>query len=194
MLFTLIKNLVVPRANNTAAPFRLHIGGQIAHSDWKVLDVRPGPHVDFVGACDNLRDFGDNSILEIYASHVLEHLSYVDELPRALREFERVLVPGGGLRVSVPDIAVLCELFVNPALDQTERRKVMRMMFGGQFDPADFHCVGLNEEFLHGYLKDAGFIDIMRVEKFGLFDDTSCLVFRERPISLNITARKPVPA
>jgi hypothetical protein len=39
-------------------------------------------------------------------------------------------------------------------------------------------------------LEQAGFVDIVRVDGFGLFDDTSNLVFK-LPISLNMTARKP---
>ncbi len=194
MLLSLIKNLIGRRDIKHAAPFRLHIGGKIPHADWKILNVQPGPHVDYVGHCSNLSAFGDNSILEIYASHVLEHLGYLQELPLALREFHRVLVPGGPLRISVPDLAVLCELFTDPALEFAERFHVMRMMFGGQSDPADFHCAGLNEEFLRDFLLDAGFVDIARSENFGVFDDTSRLIFKERPISLNMAARKPPSA
>ncbi len=194
MLLSLIKNLVRPRIKQHASPLRLHIGGQVPHADWKILDVQRGPHVDYVGHCGDLSAFDDDSILEIYASHVLEHLGYVKELPLALREFHRVLAPGGTLRISVPDLAALCELFTDPALDFAERFHVMRMMFGGQFDKADFHYAGLNEEFLRDYLRDAGFVDIARKDKFGLFDDTSNLVFRDRPISLNVAARKPPPA
>ena len=194
MLLSLIRNLVRPRDDKRAAPRKLHIGGQSAHADWKILDVKPGPHVDYVGHCSDLSAFGDDSIQEIYASHVVEHLGYRNELPQALREFHRALAPGGILRISVPDLTVLCELFTDPALDFGERFRVMRMMFGGQIDPADFHYVGLNEEFLRDYLHDAGFADIARCGHFGLFDDTSTLVFRDRLISLNVTARKPVRA
>jgi predicted SAM-dependent methyltransferase len=191
MLLPLIKNLFRPRDKKHPAPVKLHIGGQVPHADWKILDVQPGPHVDYVGDCRDLSAFGDNSLLEIYASHVIEHLGYAKELPLALREFHRALAPGGTLRISVPDLTVLCELFTDPALDFAERVQVMRMMFGGQSDPADFHRAGLNEEFLRDYLLAAGFVDIVRRENFGLFEDTSRMVFRNRPISLNVSARKP---
>ena len=191
MLLSMIKSLVRARRKNDAAPLRLHIGGHITHADWKILDVQPGPHVDYVGHCGDLSAFGDDCVFEIYASHVLEHLGYVKDLPKALREFHRALAPGGTLRISVPDLAVLCELFTDPALQSAERFHVMRMMFGGQIDRADFHCVGLSEEFLRDYLHSAGFVDIVRTVNFGLFDDTSSLVFRDRAISLNVTARKP---
>jgi predicted SAM-dependent methyltransferase len=170
---------------------RLHIGGRTAHPDWKIFDVRADPQVDYVGDCTDLSRFANGTVAEIYASHVLEHLGYLDELPRTLNEFCRVLVPGGRLRVSVPDLDVLCALFADPAANFDERVHLMRMMFGGQTYPADFHKAGLNEEFLRDYLLGAGFIDIAKTGDFNLFDDASALQFKDRRISLNVIARKP---
>ena len=175
---------------SAAQPLRLHIGGQIPHPDWKILNVLPGPHVDYLGHCADLSRFGDNSIAEIYASHVVEHLRFRIELPDALREFNRALIHGGMLRVSVPDMDTLCGLFLDPTMSLTQRMHIMGMMFGSQMNDADFHYVGLNEEILTAYLQDTGFIDIVRVDTFGLFDDTSNMVYK-KPISLNMTARKP---
>lgn len=191
MLLSMLKKTIGPRAARPSAPVRLHVGGRIRHADWKILDICPGPHVDFVGSCTDLSMFGDDSVAEIYASHVLEHLGYRTELPAALREFRRVLVSGGRLCASVPDLDVLCALFVDSGLALEERFHVMSMMFGGQIDHADFHKVGLNEEFLRDLLLDAGFVDIARTDDFGLFDDTSMLVVKNRAISLNLSARKP---
>jgi hypothetical protein len=67
----------------------------------------------------------------------------------------------------------------------------MRMMFGGHTDPYDYHIAGLNEEFLTGYLQDAGFGEIRRVDGFGLFHDSSALEFKGIPISVNLIATKP---
>jgi predicted SAM-dependent methyltransferase len=172
------------------APLRLHIGGKTPHPDWTIVDVLPGPHVAHVGSCTDLSAFGDDTVAEIYASHVLEHLGYQSELMHALREFHRVLAPNGLLCVSVPDLRVLCGLFVEPELDAQERFHVMRMMFGGQLDAADFHKVGLTEEFLSQYLAATGFSDIRRVERFGLFEDSSTIVFKGRLVSVNLIARK----
>jgi predicted SAM-dependent methyltransferase len=195
MLLSLLKNWARPRLKGQiAGPVKLHIGGQVAHPEWKIYDVRPGPLVDFVGDCTDLSAFDDESVTEIYASHVLEHLGYMEELPRSLREFYRVMAPGGTLRASVPDLEILCMLIADPALSYHERFHVMRMLFGGQSNSADFHKVGLNEAFLHDYLLAAGFVDVARTNSFQLFDDSSALVFKGRPVSLNLSARKPLPA
>ncbi len=198
MFLSFLKNLAyrAPERNGKAhtpinGPLRLHIGGQNPHPDWKIFDVRPGPGVDFVGHCTDLSEFFDGSVSEIYASHVIEHLGFKRELPTALREFNRVLVPGGILRVSVPDLPTLCALYLDPAFEAEDRYQVVRMIFGGQLHAADFHHCGFNEEFLASHLQKSGFVDIVRVNDFGLFDDNSTHIFKGRPVSLNMHARKP---
>jgi len=169
---------------------KLHIGGREKREGWLILDAIPGPAVDHVGSCTDLSFLSASSCAEVYASHVLEHLGYDSELPKTLVGIHRVLKPGGRLRVSVPDLDTLCRLFVHPSLTGENRFHVMRMMFGGRTTEYDVHHAGLNLEFLQQFLKDVGFRDIRRVKEFGLFNDTSALVFGSVPISLNVEARK----
>lgn len=169
---------------------RLHIGGETPKPGWKIFNIQPGAHVDFVGSCTDLSRFGSGTVEAIYASHVLEHLGYVDELLIAIKEFRRVLKAGCRLLVSVPDFEALCWLFVDSRLDAATRFHVMRVIFGGQMDPYDFHKVGLTEEFLTDFLRTAGFRGIERVASFDLFDDTSTLSLGGIPISLNLQAVK----
>ena len=172
-------------------PRRLHIGGQVRTPGWEVLDANPGPCVDHVADASNLRGFEDNLFEQIYASHVVEHFDYRDQLVETLNEWCRVLMPGGTLCVSVPDLDVLARLFVDRTLLSVEDRfLVMRMIFGGHVDEHDYHLVGLNEEFLRGFLQAAGFTNIRRVPGFGLFQDTSCLELKGITISLNMIAVK----
>ena len=169
---------------------KLHIGGQVKREGWTILDALPGPIVDYVGNCNDLSFLADESCSEVYASHVLEHLGYNGELQNALKGIHRVLKPGGRLRVSVPDLEMLCRLFVHPSNSAEGRFHVMRMMFGGRTTAYDVHFVGLTFEFLGSFMNDAGFREIRRVPNFGLFDDTSTLLFGDAPISLNVEARK----
>lgn len=171
-------------------PLRLHVGGEAPLDGWKVLNIDPADYVDYVGDCSDLSQFADQSVAEIYASHVLEHLGYLDDLPNALKEFHRVLKVGGRLRLSVPDLETLCRLFLHPKLDMSSRFHVMRIMFGGQMDAHDFHKVGMTEEFMTDYLQVAGFQSIERVETFDLVADTSTLKLAGVAVSLNMQAVK----
>lgn len=171
-------------------PLRLHIGGKEPREGWKILSSTSGPHVDFVGDCLDLSRFADGSVADVYASHVLQHFGYQDQLPRALAEIFRVLMPGGKFRVAVPDLDTLCLLFVEPMMDLQHRANVMRLIFGEQVDAHGFHKVGLSEDLLDYFLEDAGFSSVTRVLNFGLFEDGSTHSMLGRPISLNVIAQK----
>jgi len=173
--------------------FRLNIGGIEPRPGWKILNIQPGPNVDFIGDCTDLTQFGDESITEIYASHVLEHLSYIDELQKTIAEAYRVLAPNGIFKISVPDFEVLCRMFLHPSLDMQQRHHVMRMIFGGQLDEFDFHRVGLTWEFMSHYLHKAGFTGLRKVEEFKLFDDCSSIRIGTTLVSLNLEAVKGEP-
>ena len=170
--------------------FKLHIGGRESKPGWKILNIQPGPNVDYIGSCTSLGQFADNSIDEIYASHVLEHLGFRDELPAALREMRRVLKTGGTLKISVPDFERLCSMFVHPQVPKEARFSLMMHVFGAQEDAYDFHKVGLTWEFLLGFLGQAGFTTVKRVEEFGLFKDYSSFRRFGALISLNVEAKK----
>ena len=192
MLFNVMRHFVSGKKETQAqTERRLHIGGVQRRVGWEILNAVAGPGVDHVGMADDLSRFSANSFRAVYASHVLEHLDYMGEIQRALREWNRVLADEGQLFVSVPDMDALCRLFLNPGLSLEDRFMVMRMIFGGHTDRFDYHQVGINFELMHGFLLEAGFVDIRRVEDLGVFEDTSRLVFHGTRISLNVIARKP---
>ena len=87
---------------------RLHIGaGNHILDGWTNIDIHPGRRLLSLKLPEALNKFPDNSARYIYASHFLEHLSYPMEALSFLRECRRILVPGGALRIVVPDIAQL---------------------------------------------------------------------------------------
>lgn len=156
------------------------------------MNAVPGPSVDHVCNANDLSQFSDNTFAEIYASHIVEHLDYKEELIKTLKEWNRVLEPGGKIFISVPDLDVLSELILKKdELDINQRFLVMRMIFGGHMDEYDYHVVGLNEEFLAYFLNESGYVNITRVKEFGLFEDTSSMMFNGVLISLNLIAEKP---
>lgn len=171
---------------------KLHIGGKEPHPDWKILDVELRPEVDYVSNAADLSQFDNNCIDVIYASHVLEHFYYNlnNELINTLKEWHRVLKPGGKLMISVPDLKTLCWLYLNPNLMPIERHHLMRVMFGGQTNTYDVHKVGFDFEILVMYLEEAGFLEYQQVSEFNLFNDCSSLRLLDTLISLNVIAIK----
>ena len=171
---------------------KLHIGGKVRLDGWEVLNAMPDEYVVHVGDARKLTQFADDTFDEIYASHVVEHFDYFGELESTLREWLRVLVPGGRLAISVPDLDILARLFIQTdALSFNDRFMIMRMMFGGHVNEYDHHKAGLSQDLLTGFLMLAGFTNIARVAAFGICNDSSNAVFRGVAISLNMTAVKP---
>ena len=168
---------------------KLHIGGEEVKEGWKILNIQKKEGVDFIGDISDLSQFDDNSIEEIYASHVLEHVAQ-KKVEKTLKEIHRVLVQNGKFYVSVPDMDLLCKIFIDPKAPQPVKWSVMRIMFGGQTDDYDFHYFGWNHQFMKDFLFKTGFKKIDRVKSFSLFKDTSDYAPFGPPISLNVIAYK----
>tara|TARA_Y100000996_G_C22462125_1_gene618502 strand:- start:391 stop:900 length:510 start_codon:yes stop_codon:yes gene_type:complete len=168
---------------------KLHIGGEEKKEGWKILNIQQKPNVDFIGDITDLGQFEDNSIEEIYASHVVEHVVQ-KKVETTLKGIHRVLKDSGKFYVSVPDMDILCRIYLDPKAPPKVKFHTMRMMFGGQVDDFDFHYFGWNFQFMNEYLLKAGFKKIERVKSFSLFNDTSDYAPYGPPISLNIIAYK----
>ena len=168
---------------------KLHIGGEEAKAGWKILNISQKPGVDFIGDISDLSQFDQNSCDEVYASHVFEHVPQ-ERVLETLKGIHGILKTGGKFYVSVPDLDILCHLFINPMASPDVKFHTMRMMFGGQVDSHDFHYFGWNQLFLFDFLRQAGFSNAERVESFGIFKDTSDYKPYGFPISLNVIATK----
>lgn len=82
--------------------FKLNIGcARYPMEGYINIDKNPQAHADFVWDVRKGLPYGDSSIDEINASHVLEHLSY-DEAMDFLDESYRVLKPGHQINIVVP--------------------------------------------------------------------------------------------
>lgn len=168
---------------------RLHIGGTEIKTGWTIFNISQIPGVDFLGDIADLSQFDDESCEDVYASHVLEHVPQQKVLD-TLKGLHRILKPTGKFYVSVPDLDILCHLFINPSASPAVKFHAMRMLFGGQVDQHDYHFFGWNQLFLFDFLRQAGFSKAERIESFGLFNDTSDFKPYGFPISLNVIATK----
>ena len=168
---------------------KLHIGGEEKKEGWKILNIQQKPDVDFIGDITDLGQFEDNSIDEIYASHVVEHVAQ-KKVETTLKGIHRVLKDSGKFYVSVPDMDILCKIYLDPKAPPKVKFHTMRMMFGGQIDDFDYHYFGWNFQFMNEFLLKSGFKKIERVKSFSLFNDTSDYAPYGPPISLNVIAYK----
>jgi len=168
---------------------KLHIGGKEIKEGWKILNIQKNDGVDFVGSITDLSQFEDESIDEIYASHVVEHIDQKN-IKKTLKGINRVLKNDGKFYISVPDLDILCRIFIEKTAPLKVKFHVMRMMFGGQIDEFDYHYFGWNYEFLNSYLIEAGFKKNERVKTFDIFNDTSSFAPYGPLISLNVIAYK----
>ena len=124
--------------------------------------------------------YADKSALEVRASHILEHFPH-GQVASVVKEWARVLKPGGRLKIAVPDFDYIVKAYSNghrgnPLLEG--------YLFGGQVDGDDYHKAFFNEEKLKKILEGAGLTDVKRWQADA--QDCSSL-----PVSLNLEARKP---
>lgn len=168
---------------------KINIGGETKKEGWKNFNAQQKPDVDIIGNIKDLSQFENESIDEIYASHVLEHVD-IRSTPSTIKGIYRVLKKGGKFYVSVPDMDVLCHFFLSPLASNEIKHHIMTIIFGGQIDNYDYHYFGWNYGFMNDYLKEAGFLKIDKVKSFGLFKDTSDYKPYGFPISLNVIALK----
>jgi SAM-dependent methyltransferase len=90
---------------------KLHVGcGKRFIPGFVHVDQVVFPHVDHVQDIRRLAKFADNSANLIYACQVIEYFDR-EEVIGVLTDWRRVLAPGGTLRLSVPNFAVISKLY-----------------------------------------------------------------------------------
>ncbi len=140
---------------------RLHLGCGDKHlPGFFHIDIVDGPHVDHAGHVDDLRFIPDDTTELIYACHVLEHFGRYEVVP-TLREWYRVLAPGGVLRLAVPDFAAVVETYRTLGLEDG-RNGLVGLVCGGQRTPYDYHKVIFDKPYLTRLLHEAGFAVVRR--------------------------------
>ena len=182
---------------------KLHLGcGKKRLPGFTHVDIRPEVHPDIVSDVKSLPMIADASVQEIYFCHGLEHLKYVEVQP-ALREWRRVLMSGGILRLSVPDMWELAKMYVTEeeCNREVDLALIRGAISGGQEYPSNIHYSvwdwytlkdALEPTFLHVAPYDAlewlyGVFGVRRLK--GVYFDWSLGRIAGREISLNVEAR-----
>jgi SAM-dependent methyltransferase len=128
------------------------------------VDAVKLPHVDEVVDISKSLPYETDSIDEIRAESVLEHIHH--QLPittdghayentiQVLKEWHRVLRPDGKLVLRVPDMIQVFKDFTNGVMDFTNW---MIYVYGGTRRKENCHVCGFSPETLTHCLKEAGF-------------------------------------
>lgn len=125
------------------------------------LDIKKGHDVRKL-------DYPDCSVDEVYASHVLEHIPH-NETDRVLKEWVRVLKPGGVLRIAVPDMSKVVENYKTD--DPIGGNSYLQaVLFGANSDDNDRHHACFVRESLVEAMNRAGVGFITDFKPFNLYD------------------------
>ncbi len=140
-----------------AALIRLNIGcGSVKEQGYINIDLHDSS-ADLIMDTRDL-EYVDNSVDEIYSSHLLEHMGKYEVLP-VLKEWARVLKSGGLLKLNLPNL----EWCLKNWLAQSEDKRWglnLDMIFGLQSNPGEYHKTGFSKAHLECYLRQAGFEEI----------------------------------
>ena len=165
-------------------PKKLEVGsGYNPHPGYIHVDIRPGlPQLDKV--CDFAKDilpFKAGEFSEVLANHVIEHISF-RKLPHVIKEWVRVLEPGGKLVLRTPDLDFIVDRYTGPLGPTPEHPNdegfikqhlsdeitpawwANIKLFSGQDYAANFHHVCFSFDMLANLLKRYGFRDVRRVK------------------------------
>ncbi len=155
-------------------PIKLHIGcGRNYFMDWINIDNNSDNNIEVLDMNCDLRNplpFEDNFADYIYNEHFLEHLT-VEEGQRAIKDFLRVLKPGGVLRIAMPDLVNVVNFYTNEKA--LENGKVFLEKYGLDFVKTRAEMININFrawghkwlydwEELERRLKEAGAVHITK--------------------------------
>jgi len=151
------------------APLRLNLGcGDKLLPDYVNVDVaesRAGAKPDVLCDLHALPMFGDNSADEILSVHVVEHF-WRWEVLDVLREWARVLKPGGRMVLECPNLVSACQAFLGDPDGASgpgqEGQRTMWVFYGDPQwkDPLMIHRWGYTPESLKSLLSEVGLKDV----------------------------------
>jgi len=134
---------------------RLNVGcGKKRMVGFVGVDLYPTPAADVVAPAHAL-PYADSQVDEIFSSHLIEHLTN-SQLGETLREWYRVLKPGGKLTIICPDFEVRLECWLQGGFEYRWGRG-FNSIFGLQEREGMAHRNGFTVRRLHSLLPQFGF-------------------------------------
>lgn len=124
--------------------------------EWEHLDARQLPHIEYICNVRGPLPFADNSWDELRAYSILEHVEY-RIVPHVLRDWFRILRPGGLITIVVPYIDGILK---GRAAKATDDKDFMGYLGGEQDYPENYHISHFDRELLEKRLLEAGFQDL----------------------------------
>ena len=139
---------------------KLHLGcGERYLEGYIHIDIADFDHIDYRSSVDKLDMIEDESCELIYASHVLEYFD-IEEAINVLSEWHRVLENKGTLRLAVPNIEKLIEVYKKT----DDLNKILGPLYGKwELDNAKdniYHKTVYDIKNLTALLTEVGFKDI----------------------------------
>ena len=129
--------------------------------EWVHIDGGEHSHLDYNSIVD-LKQFQDNSVDLIYASHVIEYFDR-EEIITLLTEWKRILKKSATLRIAVPDFGAMAKLYLNSAypLDNFLGPLYGKMEMSGS---KIYHKTVYDFDSLQRILEFCGFSDVKRYD------------------------------
>jgi len=138
---------------------KLHLGcGEKYIKGFTHIDLRKLDHIDFYSSVDKLEFLQDDSVDLIYASHVLEHFGR-HEYKAVLKEWYRILRPGGVLRLAVPNFDAVVQYYIEK--DDNMELLLGQLVGGQKTGEYDYHKMVFSKKSLTKALLDTDFSEVM---------------------------------
>lgn len=135
---------------------KLHLGcGKKYLPGYVHIDIIDFEHIDYVSDISELSFIQENTVEEIYACHVLEHFKR-HQINDVLKEWNRVLVVGGTLRIAVPNFAAI----VSHYNEHKDVSKLIGLLYGGQDYDYNFHHVCFDFISIKEILENNNYINV----------------------------------
>jgi ubiquinone/menaquinone biosynthesis C-methylase UbiE len=157
------------------------------------VDIRREVQPDILASLEDLWIFPDSTISEVYFCHGPEHLSERD-IEKCIRDIRRMMIPGGILRLAMPDFNGLVKLYLDGKVTLGEIRPAL---YGGQEYPENTHFSAWDFKSFSYLLSKCGFSDIEVYDPRGFlppgFFDYSLHQLKGVRTILNIKCRALAP-